>query len=100
MGHHIDKPTPTIIPIYDFFEVATYIAFHEGYVWDSPGNRDNWYRDVLSEMEYPGNDCYVTWFVGSDDFQDYAQPLREFDEGLRKHFGLKPDDTILLNISW
>lgn len=81
-----------------FFKVAKYIATQEGY------SDDRWCRDVLANMNFPGNDCYITWYISTDRYGDgdseSVKTLRQFDAGLMKYFDLQEDDKILLRISW
>jgi hypothetical protein len=94
-----DKPTDQTKRILDFYKVAAYIAAHEGYSWDSNDLR-NWPRKVLSQMEYPGNDCYISWGKLDDEDEDeYGTELWQFGKGLEKYFDIG-DEDILLNISW
>lgn len=91
-----DKPEPEQCPVFDFFRAAKYIAAHEGYSW-AQNDSNNWYRRLLAEIEFPGNDCYINWYV---DESNESELYNQFDAGLKKYFGCKDGDEILLNISW
>jgi hypothetical protein len=90
-----DKPEDQTVRVLDFFRVAKYIAAHDGYPYENDAV-DNWYRNVLREIEFPGNDCYIAWWV--DD--PYTTVIEQFNAGLMRYFDVKPGEKILLNISW
>jgi len=94
-----DIPQPDTRKIYDFFKIATYIAAHEGYPWGS-GNLNSWVRKVLLALDFPGNDCIISYCV-LDDPEEYVTDVEyEFAQGLQKYFDISENDSILLSISW
>ncbi len=56
-----DKPETRSLKAIDFFRAAKYIAAHEGYPWSISDPK--WYRKVLENVDFPGNDCFVTYYV-------------------------------------
>lgn len=107
-----DKPEPELKKVFEFFQVAEYIAQKEGYLIESDqksrllgklSGKDVWRREVLKEIEFPGNDCYISWYISdvhSEESPEDDDVLWQFNQGLIKHFGMQPDDSILLSISW
>ena len=89
-----DKPEETTKRILNFFRIAFYIAAHEKYALNT------WPDKVLRGLEFPGNDCYIEWYIGAEGEYDYSEEICQFNSGLAKYFGVKSSDTILLNISW
>ena len=97
-----DKPNDKNYRVLDFFRVAIYIAAHEGYNY-TQGHHEKWHNQILKEIEFPRNDCFISWCIreeGSWDPEGYNLVLIQFDDGLRKYFNVKDGENILLNISW
>lgn len=106
-----DIPKPETRSVYDMFEVLEYISRQEGYLCNSStqedrlaarlAGREEWHREVLNEIEFPGNDCHIDYLV-SDPESPYqiCDVSRQFDAGLIKYFGFKIDDAVLFHISW
>jgi hypothetical protein len=102
-----DKPKAETCVVLDFLKVARYIAEHEGYPYKDDGSveshRNTWVYRLMNELEFPGNDCYISWYMLIED--EYEEDERDsltwqFDQGLRKHYGFKDDELVILNISW
>lgn len=94
-------PVVTKVDVVDFFQAARYIAQQEGYLWKNVDRKVDWVHNVLVDLEIQGNDSYKLWTAIEPDELEACNELSiQFDQGLRKYFGLKDDCSILLNISW
>lgn len=95
-----DKPEDNSVRVIDYFRTAYYIAAQEGYDYNT-SNHNNWLRTVLLQMEFPGNDCYISIGWEDEEYEDEYDPeLWQYYMGLKKHFNVNGQDEILLNISW
>ncbi len=98
-----DKPEPETVRVLDYFKVARYISAQEGWPYEDSSikaHRELWVSKVLSQLEFPGNDCYIPWYACEDEEDEYESELWQLDQGLRKYFDLKDGEKVLLNISW
>lgn len=101
-----DKPDDEVVSrVLNYFKVSTYITAQEGY-------DDEWTNEVLNTIGFPGNDCYIRWWVTIEKldpdpeidpdgiYDDTVALTNQFNAGLMKYFNLQDGDEILLHITW
>lgn len=89
-----NKPKDENFRVLEAFKVVRYIAAQEGYAY-------NWERQVFDGWEIPSNDCFISWYVPEYDSEyDFSEAICQFNTGLKKHFDVKPNETVLLSVSW
>lgn len=99
----MDKPKIQTVQTLNLIDVARWISTQEGYP-ETPHHKA-WTHRLMSELEIPGNDCYVSYYLmDDDDIEDFAtseyEALYQFDMALRKYYNLNSNDHIVLKISW
>ena len=81
-----DKPVDDTVRVLDYYRTAYYIAAQEGYNY-SKNDYKNWIRTALNQMEFPGNDCYISIGWEDDEEDEYGTALWQYYMGLKKYFG-------------
>lgn len=92
-----DKPSFETTKVYNLIKVARYLEAQED------GYPPNFEVALFELLEVRGNDTHIPYYIEDPEemakFPEFGL-MQQLTEGLIKHFGLKINEEILLEVSW